>query len=924
MKPFRFAASLLLGLLSPIAGCTSGESAAGSAAQSTAAQVRAGAETAKPAETAPLGDSDWSLRIGPDATIAILHRGVVVVRAEHITWVEVGKQAPLNDWCPTVYKTEQVRDGRAAFTGTIRGLDLTATGTIVPVAGNELEVDYRMRIAKPHRKIKGAVIDWQFNLNSPTFDRKPEAPVILENKAGWSWRVGPNQSVAVRFAEPVDKIIYEAGNKDNIRGFYIADQVDSGSREFKYTVSVPEGGQVVPSLQERYGSPDTSGWFKSTMVWNASPIDLSFLNDGERPAGRHGLIAAQGDSLAFADGTPVRFWGANLVANALFSTPRQNIPIQARRIAQLGFNLIRIHQHDADWASPNIFVGSGKQNTRHLNPQSLETLDLWIKALRDEGIYIFFDIMWNRALTANDGVRQGYDEIKKKGGYVYGFNYLNSDVRGLMQEFQHDFLSHENRYTRLAYKDDPAIICVLITNENDFTGHFGHMMLPVHKNVVHSKIFMNQVSNFARRSGLPADRVSQTWLPGPAKVFLSDVEHRFNSFMIDDLRELGVRAPLVTTNYWGDSSLCNLAALCDGDVIDVHSYGGPEALSTNPRYEPNFISWIGAAQVQDKPLSISEWTVNYPVVDRCTAPLYLASIASLQGWDAPMLFNYSHQPLMAPGQAVWERKVDSWCSFVDPSRGGLMPAAALAFRQGHISPARSNYCLMLSREQLFDRDVNPKTSATIRTLIEQSRFTVGLPAVKELSWIKPTVPPKNATIVTDLDHDFIPAQQSFVRSDTGELLRSWKYGVQTINTPKTQAVSGWIGGKTLQLADATIVVDNPKAVVALTSIDDLPLSTSREILITTIARVVMNPSDQLPYLSEPVRSTIVLRTKSADLQLWALGPSGKPVHRSKPEVGSDGLTIRLPTGPTHWFLLKGSDSAPSDAGKARKATKKAS
>ena len=132
-----------------------------------------------------------------------------------------------------------------------------------------------------------------------------------------------------------------------------------------------------------------------------------------------------------------------------------------------------------------------------------------------------------------------------------------------------------------------------------------------------------------------------------------------------------------------------------------------------------------------------------------------------------------------------------------------MPAAALLYRQGHVSPAKTTYCLMLDPSQLFDRALNPDTSATIRTLAEQSRLTIGMPRVKELPWLKPTKPSSDATIVTDPDHDFIPEGQSFVRSDTGELTRDWEQGIQTIDTPRTQAVSGWIGGKTLKTRDAT-------------------------------------------------------------------------------------------------------------------------
>src|SRR5262249_35594614 len=160
-----------------------------------------------------------------------------------------------------------------------------------------------------------------------------------------------------------------------------------------------------------------------------------------------------------------------------------------------------------------------------------------------------------------------------------------------------------------------------------------------------------------------------------------------------------------------------------------------------------------------------------------------------------------------------------------------------------------------------------KTAATLRTLVEHSRLTIGLPAVKELPWLKPTEAPSDAIIVTDPNRDFIPAGQSFVRSDTGELLRDWKYGIQTIDTPKTQAISGWAGGKTIKLNDATFLIDTKKAVVTLTSIDYRPLSTSRNILVTALARAIPPPPRLLPYLSEPVVGTITLRTQITDLEL---------------------------------------------------------
>jgi hypothetical protein len=270
-----------------------------------------------------------------------------------------------------------------------------------------------------------------------------------------------------------------------------------------------------------------------------------------------------------------------------------------------------------------------------------------------------------------------------------------------------------------------------------------------------------------------------------------------------------------------------------------------------------------------------------------------------------MLYCYSQTALVPPGKQEWEHKVERWSTFNDPALCGVMQAAAVAFRQRHVSPARTNYCLMLTRDQLFDRELSPKSSVALRTLTEQSRLTIGLPAVKELPWLKPTETPADATVITDPDHDFIPPGQSFVRSDTGELLRNWKYGIHTISAPKTQAVSGWVGGKTLQLRDAVFRIRTPKAVIALTSLDEQPLPSSRRILVTAMGRAVPDTPEHLPFLTEPVIGTIILRSKVRGLELLALSSHGKVEERVQLQERPEGLTIELPTRRgTHWYVLQ--------------------
>jgi hypothetical protein len=211
-------------------------------------------------------------------------------------------------------------------------------------------------------------------------------------------------------------------------------------------------------------------------------------------------------------------------------------------------------------------------------------------------------------------------------------------------------VNHLNTFTGLSYKDDPAIIAMLLTNENDLTHHFGNSLL-ADKNVPrHNALYMAQADAFAAKNRLPKDTVWRSWEHGPSKLFLNDLEHRFDVEMIEHLRKLGVKVPIVTTSFWGDNPLSSLPALTAGNIIDAHSYGGTGELEKNPIYAANFMHWIAAAQIADRPLSVTEWNVSpFPVPDRHAVPLYIASSASLQGWDALMQYAYSQQPTTNPG-----------------------------------------------------------------------------------------------------------------------------------------------------------------------------------------------------------------------------------------------------------------------------------
>jgi hypothetical protein len=333
--------------------------------------------------------------------------------------------------------------------------------------------------------------------------------------------------------------------------------------------------------------------------------------------------------------------------------------------------------------------------------------------------------------------------------------------------------------------------------------------------------------------------------------------------MIKRLREMGVRAPIVTTSYWGAEPLFSLPALTSGNLIDVHSYGGIDELHKSPLFAPSFVDWMAAGHVIDRPLSVTEWNVSpFPVPDRHTSPFFVASSARYQGWDALMQFAYTQEPLTGPGGP------SNWESYNDPALLATLPAAALLYRRGDVQEAKTTYVLALKPQQLFDQNISPATSIAIRTAIKKGKLLVAMPRTKELPWLEESHIPPDAHVITDPNRSLLSSEATYAVSDTGELRHDWGQGTYTIDTPRSQVVMGWIGGKTITLSDATIAVTTPNATVAIQSLDQNRISQSRNILISLGSASVPEPGNRMPFHSQPVAGEISIRARQG-LKLYA-------------------------------------------------------
>ena len=833
----------------------------------------------------PASSPAWSARVEDDATPSASIDGTTALSAGLHFW------GPDWAYAHAEFRVLPRQGGVLPVQGRVDALGLTFDGAIDDRDPARLVWSLRCTAQRDLTGLIGAGIEFNPDvaLGAAAGAGTPE---FLPDQRGWRWPAGTSE-LRVEFAQPLAELYFERGDTSRIRCMFIGSELAAGDHDFSWTISLPPGAAVARPLAERYAAPDDT-WKPDTLPFDAWPVDFRPMND--RVAGERGFVSAIGDRLVFADGTDARFWGVNIQAYALFHATDEAIALQAERLAALGFNLVRIHHHDSRWVDPNVF-GPAPRRRGALDDASLDRIDAWVAQLKQRGIYTWLDLHVGREFLPAENI-PGESEIARNGGQAQGFAYVNERLEQLMGDFARDYLARTNRYTGLRYIDEPAVLGVLITNENDLTTHFGNLMLPDKDNPYHHRLFSSDVRTIAKGMGLDPDDAMRTWEPGASKLVMNEIERGFFDRSIRRLRSAGLRVPIATTNFWGGMSLHGLASLTVGDVIDVHSYGTEEALSTDPRRQAHWLHWIACAQAEGKPLTISEWNVPYPIRDRFTAPLWMAATAAYQGWDAPMLYGYVQEPLRPPGRA------GPWSAWSDPALMALMPAAAVLYRDAHIATPTDVTVFAPSREDAYFTNSNPDHVPALRTLAESTRLSIRLPDTPELTWDTPA-PTPGATIVRDPSTTPLSADATSISTPDTQISRDWRRGILTINSPRSQAASGWIGGEPVQLAELAIASQTPAATIALTSLDNRPLASSTRILLTTVAQAVA-PGDALPFRAEPVVARIRLRTSIASLSVVPLMPYGQRGD-PLPTRSIDGwLEFDLDgSAPGHWHVIEG-------------------
>jgi len=667
-----------------------------------------------------------------------------------------------------------------------------------------------------------------------------------------------------------------------------------------------------------------------------APIDISYLFEDEKPAGKHGFLTTQGDRFVFEDGTPVRFWGTNLNSGACFPE-KDYAPKLAKRLAAYGCNIVRFHQIDSEWATPSIYQykkGKRLENTSTYDPESFDRLDYLVYCLKQEGIYIYLDMLTYRKFKEDDNVRNSGELLNRAPPY----SLFDRRLIDLQKEYCKVMWEHENPYTGLAYKDDPVFVLSDAANEIDLFGNFNHKIVVE----PYASEFRERYRHWCAEKGYGQIDVDATDLND----FTDDILNEFKIKVCEDyyneifdyMRSLGVRIPFTGMNYSWKYIMCK-AAQHIGDFMDTHMNVRHMRWSPEERCVRN----ISLHELHDwgtyrsarhrhfgKPFFISEWDLTWPIKYRAESPIMMAATGMLQNWSGYTIHTYAYTSRLENmkvlgkeissgamgGVGYREGPMSTWN---DPAKFGMFYHAAIIMRREDVKPAKNKYVVRV--EDTSGNDYGaflPKPDrASFITSAELSQM--GADYYNEY----PDTIPDNIPLVDQ--------EKGEVTSDTGEMYRSWKKRYGTIDTPKTKVAYGCLGRqKAIDMDGLHLTCKNDYAVIALSSLNNnLDIAHSDSLLLTTVGQAENTgmkmslapdaiqrrdgfvPYEQLdnlghaPIVCEVIEADVEIATSRSNMVVWAVNAEGIFIGNVPTKYEDGKLKFTLGTKfPSIYYLIQ--------------------
>ncbi|OJW06997.1 MAG: hypothetical protein BGO49_27510 [Planctomycetales bacterium 71-10] len=609
-------------------------------------------------------------------------------------------------------------------------------------------------------------------------------------------------------------------------------------------------------------------------------FDLRGLN--EKVAGQSGFVrlGPDGESFVLGDGTPARFWAATTYAQR---GSDEDLAHHARFLAKRGVNMVRLH---------GAMEPKGKDaKLTDVDPKAVDQAWRLVAAMKKEGIYTTISPYWAAALkrVPASWEIEGWPEGQDAQALLFFNPKLQEGYRAWLKAL----LAPPNPYTGIPLAKDPAVAIIQLQNEDsmlfwtmqavkgrqlEYLGErFGEWLAKKYGSLDRAKAAWDgdamDGDDLAR--GKVGLHIVWEWTQPRAGgrkkrlddqlQFYGETMHRFNAETARYLREeLGCQQ-LVNAGNWRTADATRL------DDVERWSYTANDVIATNRYYDTVHVGpdvgWrinkgdhfqdvsallnpsafpLNLKQPAGRPMMVTESHWVPPLGYLAEAPFLVSAYQSLTGIDAFYWFGVGEPEWSNADRADWDAASRKKWAVDTPMELGQFPAVALAYRKGYIREGKpvvvehrplkdlwERAIPLISEDPAFDpnRDSGdaPRRS-DVRGKVDPLAFLAGP--------VKVAFGSDARDEVADLSRLIDPRKQ-VVQSVTGELAWDFGRGVCTVDAPSVQGACGFLKqASPIKLKDATLDVQNDYAAVTIVALDDLPLATSRKVLVQvgTVAR----------------------------------------------------------------------------------------
>ena len=615
-------------------------------------------------------------------------------------------------------------------------------------------------------------------------------------------------------------------------------------------------------------------------------LDFSATSAREAPAGKYGFAKVTRDGhIAFEKSAkPVRFVGGNICFDANFLSKEECRKVVTDFVRR-GWNTIRFHHIDVTITKDEWNNLWNRRTYPEISPARLDQLDYLLAECKKAGIYVTFDLYAMGGLGSCEGFDKPLNSNTIKAVVPIHKPAEDQWFRRAMEIFD-----HENPYTGLKWKDDPAVLFVTLMNEDSIASVWWGA----------ADLYVKKYNEWAKGKGYPEYPAKDIGKRKEFAEFLYEVKAKANTRMAKRLKDAGVKTLISGGNWWD-----NMAQAYEREaleVVDNHGYGDhpqpsyqklpfhvnqtSNIKSGNPTYNEPMMK--APTRVLGKPFAVTEYNFCPPSRVRGEGGLMMGAYAALQDWDAIYRFAWSHSRAGLFGA----HEVHGFDIVRDPVGQLTERQVVLLFGRGDVSPAKNTYGYGVTKDESFAGGLGDMwAKGLFPHPFTQLGYTSRIGSYTADNGRKPALDcAKTWTSATKGD---MPKFQGQTVSDTKEIAISTKDGDMSVNSPRTAAVCSNVRHD-LKAGPLAVSGATTFCSVSASSMDGAPLASSKRVLVLHITDVQNTGAtftnekmtDQtkwgsLPYLARTGSAKISLANSNPKLKVYALASDGTRLREVK-------------------------------------------